>query len=78
MAAYILRYGFLVLGGLFGLGGLAAGFVVLLCYLSTLQSLGVPFFAPYAPATRTRDDMILRRIRRTSGSADTVNMVHGA
>ena len=78
MAAYILRYGFLVLGGLFGLVGLAAGFVVLLCYLSTLQSLGVPFFAPYAPATRTRDDMILRRVRRTSGSADTVNMEHGA
>ena len=45
----LLRLAFLLLGWSFGLFGLLIGSMSLLVYLCSLESFGVPFFAPLAP-----------------------------
>lgn len=48
-AAALLRLVFLALGWVWGFLGLLMGTVILLTWLSALDSFGVPFFAPFAP-----------------------------
>lgn len=45
----LLRIIFTLAGGIVGLYGLLTAFIILMAYLSTIRSFGVPFFAPYAP-----------------------------
>ena len=47
-ALRLLRIGFLILAITLGLYGLAVGFVVLIWYLSTMESFGVPYVSPMA------------------------------
>ena len=60
-AATILRMIFLVLGWVLGLLGLLAGAMAMLVYLCSLESFGVPYFAPFAPLEMSAlKDSILR------------------
>lgn len=60
-ASALLRMIFLLLGWWTGLFGLMIGTMVLLAYLSSLQSFGIPFFAPIAPLdTYGLKDSVLR------------------
>ena len=57
----LLRMAFLLLGWSLGLYGLLIGFMALLVYLCSLESFGVPFFAPFAPLeVSALKDSILR------------------
>ncbi len=49
IAVTVLRYVFIILGGLFGLFGMVLGIIVLLTHLVSLRSFGVAYFAPFAP-----------------------------
>lgn len=49
IAVTILRYGFIVLGGIFGLFGMVLGIIMLLTHLVSLRSFGVAYYAPFAP-----------------------------
>ncbi|MBQ9988782.1 MAG: spore germination protein [Clostridia bacterium] len=73
MAAYQVRLFFLfasVIGGIIGMTYLS---VVLVSYLCTVRSLGVPFFAPVAPATRKNDGMVMRRVNSRTDAPDAIN-----
>lgn len=45
----LLRIVFTMLGGIVGLYGIVTCFVILVCYMTSIKSYGVPYFAPYAP-----------------------------
>ena len=45
----LLRFGFILLGGMFGLFGLTTGSFVLLVSVCSLETCGVPFTAPLSP-----------------------------
>ena len=77
MAVYLLRFAFLALAAVAGLVGMAVGWVVMISYLCTLESMGVPFFAPVAPATRHSGDLIIRRRSRQTDMPDDVNAQGG-
>ena len=67
-AATLLRLIFLLLAWGLGFFGMLIGILFLLVYLCSLESFGVPFFAPFAPydAYGMRDAMVrypLRRLR---------------
>ena len=74
MALYILRFAFLALGAVAGLIGIAAGWAVLMAYLCTLDSFGVPFFAAFAPATKHATDLIFKGRKKQHDAPDAVNM----
>ena len=63
-AAYrLLRYIFIIICAMFGLYGFLIGLIWLLAHLSSLESFGTPFFAPYTAGDRNgyrdfRDTMI--------------------
>ena len=52
-ASTLLRLIFLFLGWVLGFYGLFLGTMILLVYLCSLESFGVPFFAPFAPLERS-------------------------
>lgn len=74
MALYLLRFVFLALGAMAGLIGIAAGWALLVAYLSTLDSFGVPFFTAFAPATKHATDLIFKGRKRQADAPDAVNM----
>lgn len=74
MALYLLRFAFLALGAMAGLVGIAAGWALLIAYLCTLDSFGVPFFTAFAPATRHTTDLIVKGRRKRRDAPDAVNM----
>ncbi|MEW6229663.1 MAG: spore germination protein, partial [Bacillota bacterium] len=49
IAARLMRFVFIVLGGMFGLFGVQFGVLVLVIFLSSLRSFGQPFLSPMAP-----------------------------
>lgn len=59
-AVRITKFIFLTLGGVIGIPGVAAGTTIMLGYLVSVKSFGVPFFAPIAPHFRSSKDIILR------------------
>ncbi|PGL69867.1 spore germination protein [Bacillus sp. AFS055030] len=44
-----LRFVFLFLGYFFGLKGLLIGFILMIAYMASIRSLGVPYLAPFIP-----------------------------
>ncbi len=48
----LLRIIFTLAGGIIGLYGLMTSFMILMAYLSSIRSFGVPFFTPYAPSVK--------------------------
>lgn len=49
IAVTILRYGFILLGGIFGIFGMILGSIMLMTHLVSLRSFGVAYYAPFAP-----------------------------
>ena len=45
----ILRILFTIIGGVVGLYGVFVGIIMLVTYLSSIESFGIPYFVPYAP-----------------------------
>lgn len=62
IALRLLRFPFMFLAATFGLIGIAAGLVLLTIHVASLESLGVPYLAPYAPYhAESQGDAVLRR-----------------
>ena len=61
----LLRFIFVVLGGILGLYGIAIGSVMLVVYMASLDNFGTPLLAPFAPyvAGDGRDGLFLKNIR---------------
>lgn len=60
-ASTMLRMAFLLLGWSLGLFGMLVGLMALLVYLCSLESFGVPYFAPFAPLdVHALKDSVLR------------------
>lgn len=60
----LLRFPLLVLSGTFGFFGIAAGTIVILTHLCTLESFGTPYFTPLAPLRlKQLNDTIVRSPR---------------
>lgn len=49
----LLRIVFTVMGGIIGLYGIVTSFIILVSYMSSINSYGVPYFAPYAPSLKS-------------------------
>ncbi len=49
IAARLLRFAFIILGGAFGLFGIQFAFLGVIAYLTGLRSFGYPYFAPVGP-----------------------------
>ncbi len=49
----LLRIVFTVMGGIIGLYGIGTSFIILVSYMSSINSYGVPYFAPYAPSLKS-------------------------
>lgn len=62
-----------VLGGLAGLLGVFAALLGSLALLASQKSFGVPFLAPLAPKTRSREPLLVRGKLGTPGGEDDVN-----
>lgn len=45
----IMRILFTLLGGIIGLYGVVVAFIIIVSYLTSIKSYGVPYFVPYAP-----------------------------
>lgn len=60
-AARMIRFGFLLLAGIFGLYGVFMGFIALILHLCKLKSIGVPYMTPIAPKIKyALKDTIIR------------------
>ena len=51
LAIRVLRFAMMVLGGFFGLFGIAVGLMLVLIHLISLRSFGIPYLSPMIPAT---------------------------
>ncbi len=49
LAARLLRFAFIALGGVFGLFGIQFGFLLIILLLTSMRSFGYPYFAPMGP-----------------------------
>ena len=45
----LLRILFTLLGGIVGLYGIITSFIIIVCYMTSIKSYGIPYFVPYAP-----------------------------
>lgn len=61
----ILRLLFTVFGGVAGLYGVVTSFIIMMTYLTSIKSFGVPYFAPYAPSVRIdkKDGFVKRDVQ---------------
>ncbi|MFD5017799.1 spore germination protein [Paenibacillus sp. NPDC058367] len=61
IAGRIIRFGFLVLAGMFGFYGITLGLIVLLAHMNSLRSFGVPYLSPIVPiSSHGQKDAFLR------------------
>jgi spore germination protein len=61
MSIRMLRFPLMILGGMFGLFGVALGTLVVLTHLCKLRSFGIPYFWPLAPLSfKSLKDVLVR------------------
>lgn len=61
IAGRIIRFGFLLLGGMFGFYGITLGLIVLVAHMNSLRSFGIPYLSPFVPlSVKGQKDSILR------------------
>ncbi len=61
-ASMVLRFAFIVLGGLMGLYGIALGSMIVLVHMCAQTSYGIPFLAPITPFSKwDMRDVLVRR-----------------
>lgn len=56
----IVKFGLLILGGIMGIAGITAGFMIFITYMASLKSFEVPFLSPLAPHFRSSKDTVFR------------------
>ncbi|MNJ64975.1 Spore germination protein B1 [compost metagenome] len=49
VAGRLVRFLFMILGGMFGLYGITLGLILLIAHMNSLRSFGVPYLAPISP-----------------------------
>ncbi len=79
-AASLLRFVFILLGGLLGIGGIAAGFLVVMVDLCAVESYGIPYTAPFSPASSAllRDGVVKKSWLHTAGQFRLLYQLFGA
>lgn len=61
IAGRLIRFCFMVLGGMFGFYGITLGLIALVAHMNSLRSFGVPYLAPLSPfVMQSQKDTILR------------------
>ena len=66
----VMRFGFIIIGGLTGLYGIMIGMGLMILDMSSVAPYGVPFTAPFSPYIRSaQKDNVLRRSWRKMGSS---------
>lgn len=61
IAGRIIRFGFLLLGGMFGFYGITLGLIVLVAHMNSLRSFGIPYLSPFVPlSVKGQKDTLLR------------------
>lgn len=61
IAGRIIRFGFLILAGMFGFYGITLGLIVLVAHMNSLRSFGVPYLSPIVPlSSRGQKDAVLK------------------
>ncbi|WP_410770558.1 spore germination protein [Fontibacillus sp. BL9] len=61
IAGRLIRFCFMVLGGMFGFYGITLGLIVLVAHMNSLRSFGVPYLAPLSPfALQSQKDTVIR------------------
>lgn len=61
IAGRIIRFGFLLLAGVFGFYGITLGLIVLVAHMNSLRSFGIPFLSPFVPmSAQGQKDTLLR------------------
>lgn len=74
LAASLFRVIVLVAAWMAGLLGICCGVLIIVGWMASLKSYGVPFLAPYAPKTYSKRPMILRgRLNNHQKAEDTMN-----
>ncbi len=70
----VMRFGFIIIGGLTGLYGIMIGLGLMITDMSSVSPYGIPFTAPFSPFIRSaQGDNILRKSwRKTDGA--TINI----
>ena len=72
-AIRLIRFPMLILAGIFGLYGVAIGFIALTIHLVNLHSFGVPYFTPVAPQIPTDLKDVVMRAPRFKSKAKPKN-----
>lgn len=74
----MLRMAFTYIGGIMGLLGVLLGLLVLLLYMSSVDSFGTPYLAPYAPSVQKdrQDAVFAKSINDTLQRPDSVPNVN--
>lgn len=60
IAASYFRIALVIAAWLGGLLGMAAAIMLMVCYLASMKSFGVPFLAPFSPKTYSKRPLIIR------------------
>ncbi|WP_077618886.1 spore germination protein [Bacillus sinesaloumensis] len=63
-AIRIIRFGFILAAGFFGIYGMTSLFIIGLFYMVSLKSFGVPFLSPMSPKYISSDDTIFRKMTK--------------
>lgn len=61
-ALRLTKFLFIIGAALFGIYGLTAAFLLWLVYLASIDSFGVPFFAPMTPHFKSSNDTLFRKL----------------
>lgn len=79
-ASSLLRFAFIFLGGLLGIGGIAAGFLIVMVDLCAVESYGIPYTAPFSPASKAmfRDGIFKKSWLYTAGRFRLLYDLNGA
>ena len=58
----LMRILFTLLGGIIGLYGVVVAFIIIVSYMTSIKSYGIPYFAPYAPdITKDKKDAFIKQ-----------------
>lgn len=61
IAGRIIRFAFLVLGGMFGFYGVTLGLIVLVAHMNSLRTFGTPYLSPFVPlSVKGQKDTFIR------------------
>lgn len=79
IAGRLIRFGFMVLSGMFGFYGLTLGLIVLVAHMNSLRSFGEPYLAPISPFRyKSQKDAVLRMPFKTLQSATLTASASGS